>query len=320
MLDRWSRLLVNRTRMVLAFGIVAAVAAATYGLGVFDSLGQGGFDDPSTDASKELAHEQELFGNKNVDVVALYRSRTLTADDPAFEQEVTKTLARIPRGTTTSVVTAWEAGDPAMISTDKHAVQVLISLAGDTQAEQSDNNDRVVPALEADHLQTDIAGPWAVYKGVNETVSADLARAEAYSLPIVLILSLLIFGSLVAALMPVMVGALSVIGGLAVIRTRPLLGALVTAAVGVFMLAAYGGSSEGTVVTKTDQGVYDYACQTGATLTGPVAVPVWGVCSVPKCWRLVVRNIDGTTFEPCVSREEYDRMQQGAYWRGRTDR
>ena len=218
MLDRWSRLLVNRTRMVLAFGIVAAVAAATYGLGVFDSLGQGGFDDPSTDASKELAHEQELFGNKNVDVVALYRSRTLTADDPAFEQEVTKTLARIPRGTTTSVVTAWEAGDPAMISTDKHAVQVLISLAGDTQAEQSDNNDRVVPALEADHLQTDIAGPWAVYKGVNETVSADLARAEAYSLPIVLILSLLIFGSLVAALMPVMVGALSVIGGLAVIR------------------------------------------------------------------------------------------------------
>jgi hypothetical protein len=105
-----------------------------------------------------------------------------------------------------------------------------------------------------------------------------------------------------------------------VIRTRPLLGALVTAAVAAFVLAAYGGSSEGTVVAKTGQGVYDYACQTGATVTGPVAVPVWGVCSVPKCWRLVVRNIDGTTFEPCVSREEYDRMQLGAYWHGRTDR
>ena len=104
------------------------------------------------------------------------------------------------------------------------------------------------------------------------------------------------------------------------IRTRPLLGALVTAAVAAFMLAVYGGSSEGTVVTKTDHGVYDYACQTGATMTGPVAVPVWGVCSVPKCWRLVVRNIDATTFEPCVSREEYDRTQLGAFWHGRTDR
>ena len=83
------------------------------------------------------------------------------------------------------------------------------------------------------------------------------------------------------------------------IRTRPLLGGLVTAAVAAFVLAAYGDSSEGTVVAKTGQ---------------------WGVCSVPKCWRLVVRNIDGTRFEPCVSREEYDRMQLGAYWHGRTDR
>jgi RND superfamily putative drug exporter len=218
MLNRWTAILLDRARIVLALGIVATIAAATYGLGVFDSLGQGGFDDPKTDAAKELAREQDLFGSKNVDVVAIYRSKTLTADDPAFEAEVQQTLAGIPRGTTTSVITAWEAGDPAMISTDRHAVQVLFSLAGDTQAEQSDNNDLLVPTLKSDELQTDIAGPWSVYKGVNETVSADLARAETFSLPIVLILSLLIFGSLVAASMPVMVGALSVIGGLAVVR------------------------------------------------------------------------------------------------------
>jgi hypothetical protein len=105
-----------------------------------------------------------------------------------------------------------------------------------------------------------------------------------------------------------------------VIRTRRVVGALVTAAAAAFALTAYGGRSEGTVVAKTDQGVYDYACQAGATVTGPVAVPVWGACSVPECWRLVVRDIDGNTFEPCVSREEYDRTQLGAYWHGRTDR
>lgn len=104
------------------------------------------------------------------------------------------------------------------------------------------------------------------------------------------------------------------------IRSRPLLAALVIAAVAAFVLAVYGGSSEGTVVAKTDHGVYDYACRTGATPTGPVAVPVWGACSVPKCWRLVVRNSDGTTFEPCVSRDDYDRIRLGAYWHRRTDR
>jgi hypothetical protein len=68
-----------------------------------------------------------------------------------------------------------------------------------------------------------------------------------------------------------------------VIRPGPLLGALITAAVAAFVLAAYGGSREGTVVAKTDKGVYDYACRTGAAVTVSVAVPVWGVCSVPKC-------------------------------------
>jgi hypothetical protein len=101
---------------------------------------------------------------------------------------------------------------------------------------------------------------------------------------------------------------------------RGLLSALVTGAVGVLVLIACGTSSEGTVVAKADQGVYDYACQAGGTVTGPVAVPSWGTCSVPKCWRLVVRDNDGNTSKPCVSREEYDRTQLGAFWHGRTDR
>jgi hypothetical protein len=54
-------------------------------------------------------------------------------------------------------------------------------------------------------------------------------------------------------------------------------------------------------------------------VTGPVAVPVWGACSVPRCWRLVVRDSDGTTSTLCVSREVYDRTRPGAFWHGRTD-
>jgi hypothetical protein len=106
----------------------------------------------------------------------------------------------------------------------------------------------------------------------------------------------------------------------AVSRARRLLGVLVTGAVAVLALVACGGSSEGTVVAKTDHGAYDYGCQMGGTVTGPVAVPAWGACSVPECWRLVVRDSDGNMFEPCVSREEYDRTRPGEFWHGRTDR
>jgi len=204
--------------LVLTLGLLATVLAGVFGSGVFGSLSQGGFDDPGSESAKELAQEQEAFGNKAVDVIAIYRSDDLSVTDPEFKAEVDETLARIPSGTTTSVATYWDTEDPSMVSTDKHATTVLISLAGERQAELAERNDELVPTLEADTLETEIAGTWAVYKGVNETVSEDLARAEMVSLPLVIILSLLIFGSAVAALMPALVGAIAVLGAMSVVR------------------------------------------------------------------------------------------------------
>jgi uncharacterized membrane protein YdfJ with MMPL/SSD domain len=218
MVHQWSEILVRRARLVLAVGALATILAGAFGVGVFDSLSQGGFDDPKSESGRELAREQEVFGNKSVDVVAIYRSADLSVSDPAFRAEVDETLARIPDGTTTSVATFWDTKDPSMASTDQHATTVLISLAGEGQAELAGRNDELVPTLEADDLETEIAGTWAVYKGVNETVSKDLARAEMVSLPLVVILSLLIFGSAVAALMPALVGAIAVLGALTVVR------------------------------------------------------------------------------------------------------
>ena len=222
MIARWAGFLVRRARATIAVGLLVVIAAAAYGLiaggGVFGHLGNGGFDDPASQSARELDHEQALFGNKNVDLIVLYRSKDHAVSDPAFKQQVDAALARIPSGTTTSVMTYWTTHDPSLVSTDKHATQVLISLAGKDQAAMSDMSDEVVPAVKSKELRTDIAGPWAVYKGVNETVSADLARAELISLPLVVILSLLIFGSVVAALMPAIVGGIAVIGGLAIVR------------------------------------------------------------------------------------------------------
>src|ERR1700712_408823 len=104
---RWSEVLVRRAALVLVLGILATILAGVFGVGVFDKLGQGGFDDPNTEASKELAHEQDLFGNKAVDVIAIYRSKDLSVTDPAFKAEVEQTLAGIPAETTTSVATYW---------------------------------------------------------------------------------------------------------------------------------------------------------------------------------------------------------------------
>jgi trehalose monomycolate/heme transporter len=98
---------------------------------------------------------------------------------------------------------------------------VLISLAGESQDDYLSNYDDLQPSLEAPGstgLQTQLAGAFAVFNDVNEITSEDLARAESISMPIVVLLALLIFGSLVAASMPALVGLLAMVGALALVR------------------------------------------------------------------------------------------------------
>ncbi len=218
MLERWGEFVARRAKWVLLAGVALVVAAGVYGGGVFDSLSQGGFDDADSEASRELALERETFGNRGVDAVAIYSSDDQAADSPEFRTAVDDALADIPDGTTSSVVTWYDTQRPDMISEDGTAIQVQISLEGESQDELLSNWDEVEPTLEADGLETDIAGAFAVYGDVNEITSEDLRRAEEISLPLVILLAFLIFGSLVAAAMPAIVGALAVVGSLAVVR------------------------------------------------------------------------------------------------------
>jgi hypothetical protein len=90
------------------------------------------------------------------------------------------------------------------------------------------------------------------------------------------------------------------------------------AAVAAAAVVALGGGTEGTVVAKNGEAPPDYACRSGAVVTFPVSVPVWGACA-GRCWRLSVRDSSGAVSDVCVSEEDYDRTQPGAFWHGRTD-
>ena len=222
MMERWGAFVARRALAVLLAGLAVAFAAAAYGFGVFDHLSQGGFDDKSSESARELQSERDIFGNQNIDVVAIYTSEDLVASDPEFQADVEQVVAGLTPGTTTSVIPYYEApADAGLVSEDGHSVQVLISLAGESQDDYLSNYDDLSPTLEAPEatgLQTDLAGAFAVYNDVNEITSEDLARAESISMPIVLILALLIFGSLVAASMPALVGLLAMVGALALVR------------------------------------------------------------------------------------------------------
>jgi uncharacterized membrane protein YdfJ with MMPL/SSD domain len=217
-MQRWGQFVARRSWAVLLGGIAVVLAAAAYGIGVFGNLSNGGFDDPATDSAKELVLEQATFPGRETDLVVVYSSPTLRVEDPTFQQAVTQTLTALPKADVAGAVTYYDTKSPGLVSGDGHATRVIVTLAGASQDAKSDNWEAVKDDLDAPGLSTSVGGRWAVFGDVNDQVSKDIARAESISLPIVFLLSLLIFGSLVSALMPTLVGGIAVMGAFAVVR------------------------------------------------------------------------------------------------------
>ncbi len=219
MMQFWGSVVARHAKVVLGLAAAVVVAAAVFGVGVFGALSDGGFDDPGSESAKQLAAEQEAFASHDSDVVAIYSSDDMQADDPAFVQAVQKVVDGLPDDAVARTVPYYADQAPAdLVSEDGSAAMVVITLAGLTQDEKADNFAAIKDHLDADGLDENIGGQWAVFDDVGETVSADIARAESISMPIVFVLCLLIFGSLVAAFMPGLIGAVAVFGALAVVR------------------------------------------------------------------------------------------------------
>ena len=218
MMQSWGHLVARRAKTVLGAGLALVVVAAVYGLGVFGSLSNGGFDDPASESARSFATEHATFASHDADIVIIYSSPSMRVSDPAFRESVLKVISGLPKGSARRVTTWYQTPSPTLISGDQHATRVIISLSGTTQDEKGTVFDQVRPHLNATGLSTNVGGAWAVFRDVNKHVSADITRAEAISMPIVILLCLVFFGSVAAALMPAFVGVVAIFGAFALVR------------------------------------------------------------------------------------------------------
>ncbi|MHB8273980.1 MAG: MMPL family transporter [Dermatophilaceae bacterium] len=218
MMQTWGRVVARRARTVLIAGLVLVAVAAVFGLGVFGSLSNGGFDDPASESARSLVKEHATFTSHDADIVIIYSSPTMKVSDPAFRESVSNVIKGLPKGSTQRVTTWYQTPSPTLISKDQHATRVIVALSGTSQDQKATLYDRVRTHLDAKGLTTNVGGAWAVFRDVNQHVSADITRAEAISMPIVIILCLAFFGSVVSALMPAFVGVVAIFGAFALVR------------------------------------------------------------------------------------------------------
>jgi len=156
----------------------------------------------------------------------IFRHPTLPASNPTVRAEVLRALAPLrddPR--VAAVRTAWDMSpvDPERLSRDGRYTRASVELRGYSSAvesmvfaaEGSEAYTALRPLVRSDVLAVVAAGALALHHDFNETTRRDVWRAEMVILPVVPVLLLLAFGSVMAAVLPFGVGLLAVVGGLA---------------------------------------------------------------------------------------------------------
>ncbi|MFI0353577.1 MMPL family transporter [Actinomadura sp. 9N407] len=215
MFESWGRWTYRRRRPVLAAALVAIIAGAVWGTGVFGALtSAGGFDTPGSDSDRASRVATQALGRDDADVVILYTAADgRTVDDPGYRSAVEGALAALPAGEIGSVATYWTTKSPQLVSQDRTSTYAVLGLAGDAEA-----RDGAYEAVRDDlgkvggGLTAEVGGAIPTEVAINDRVSADIARAESMALPILVILLLVIFGGAVAASLPLLIGGVAILG------------------------------------------------------------------------------------------------------------
>jgi RND superfamily putative drug exporter len=220
MFDRWGRFVYRRRWAVLGVSAVLLGLSVAGILGGAPLAGNGGFGAnlASGQTAKlitaEIQPEQAPTGSTMELIVA---STTLTATDPAYQSAVEQSIGALltdPRvarvDTPYNVVPA--SAQSSYISKDSHEALVIVHFK-DTSVIAQKYEPQVVAEIRPSAVKVYATGQVPINLAFNNTLEQDLQRAEYVALPITLILLVLIFASVVAALLPISVGVMAIVGG-----------------------------------------------------------------------------------------------------------
>lgn len=218
----------RRRGLALVATAVVIAASLVIGIGVIDRLAGSGFDDPDSDSVAARAELDRLFDAGFTDAAFLLTVRGGAANVDAVDRggvtnaglAFTEELAAMPG--IDDVVSYWGAGSPdSLRSNDGLSALVLVRFPGEADDPVREElsiqltNDFV--KARRGPLDVRIGGRDPVFERIGMAAESDLATAEIIAIPITLLLLVIVFRSVVAALVPALVGVASVLGALLVL-------------------------------------------------------------------------------------------------------
>jgi RND superfamily putative drug exporter len=220
MFSRWGAFVYRFRRPIALLAVVIAIASTTLATQASSALSSGGWLDANSESAAVSGRLDTQFGAGKSSVIALFRSTAPGTDatSAAFQGAIATSVTGL-RSTphVTGVLGYAETGDRRFISTAGDAAYIVVEL--DLTDEQSvavvdDIRAAIVPPAGYSYQLT---GYGPITKDSAEQSEKDLQKAEVVSLPVVALVLILVFASIIAAGMPLLVAGLAIPSSLALI-------------------------------------------------------------------------------------------------------
>jgi uncharacterized membrane protein YdfJ with MMPL/SSD domain len=223
MFDALARLADGNARRIGLLAIAFFILAGAFGGSVASRLDPYGADDPATEAVK--AKNQLLDAGLRVPAV-LVVVRNAPVSEAATRARVEALERSVRRhGDVTSVTGYFDTGSPVFVSRDGRSTYFSVAL-GPTDDKLWQEAGADIADQLAGRPDVIVGGPAVAQEQVNKQVEKDLRMAEMLAFPLLFLLSLLFFRSLIAALLPLMIGGLAIVGTFLILRIASELGSI----------------------------------------------------------------------------------------------
>jgi uncharacterized membrane protein YdfJ with MMPL/SSD domain len=223
MFDALARLADGHARRVGIFAILFFLLAGALGGSVADRLDPYGADDPSTETvqAKERLHEAGL---REPAVLVVVKDAPVARPSTRARVEALERTVR-GRDDVKSVTGYYDTRSPIFVSDDRRSTYFAVTLRSTDDKEWQETGAEIADSL-AGRPGVVVGGAAVSIGQVNEQVEKDLRTAEMLAFPLLFLLSLLFFRSLVAALLPLMIGGLAIVGTFLILRVASEIGSI----------------------------------------------------------------------------------------------
>lgn len=219
MLERLALIAISAPRRVIAGAIVVAVAAAVFGLPAAATLPGGGFLDQTAESSRATAILAEKFHQGDMEMTLLLRAPSGVNEGPGriVGTDIVRQLTQ--SSFVAQVASPWTSPQPGLVSGDGKSALIVAALdggEGSAPRHARELADRLT--RDRDGVTVQAGGMAIIYEELNRQTENDLLRMEFIAIPLSFAALVWVFGGLLAAALPILVGGFAILGSLAVLR------------------------------------------------------------------------------------------------------